>query len=118
MVIAPFDLWEAEKQFLQTSRIVLDTRLNMFKNKMPSHKVSSQVVEGEAAKTITDLAEEWHADWIVIGSHGESGPHNPGIGSVAVEVMAKAFCSVQLIKVRTSDRSAVEKKKFGLRSLL
>jgi nucleotide-binding universal stress UspA family protein len=108
MVVAPCEVWEAEKQFLQTTRLILDTRLNIFKNKMPSHKVTSQVLEGAAAKTIADAAEEWHADWIVIGSHGESGPHKSGIGSVAADVMAQAFCSVQLIKVRNVAKKALE----------
>jgi nucleotide-binding universal stress UspA family protein len=108
MVIAPCDVWEAEKQFQQTARIILDTRVNVFKNKMPSHKVCSQVLEGLAAKTITDAAQDWHADWIVIGSHGESGPHKAGIGSVAADVMAQAFCSVQLIKVRNVAKKDLE----------
>jgi nucleotide-binding universal stress UspA family protein len=108
MVIAPCDVWESEKQFQQTSRIILDTRVNAFKNKMPSHKISSQVLEGPAAKTITDAAEEWHADWIVIGSYGQSGPHKVGIGSVATDVVTQAFCSVQMIKVRNVTKKDLE----------
>jgi nucleotide-binding universal stress UspA family protein len=108
MVIAPCDLLESEKKFQQTSRILLDTRVNVFKNKMPSHKVSSQVLEGLAAKTIVDAAEDWRADWIVIGSRGESGPHKSAIGSVAADVMTQAFCSVQLIKVRNVTKSVLE----------
>jgi len=109
MVIEHCDVWDSEKQFQRTTRIILDTRVNSFKNKMLGHKVSSQVLEGPAAKTITDEAEEWHADWIVIGSHGESGPHKVGIGSVAAGVMTQAFCSIQMIKVRNATKKDLEK---------
>jgi nucleotide-binding universal stress UspA family protein len=109
MVTAPCNLWESAKQFEETSRIILDTRVHVFQKKMPSYKVSSQVLEGEAAKTIVDTAAEWHANWIVIGSQGESGPHKSGIGSVAAGVMTNASCSVQLIKVKNGIKSAREK---------
>ncbi|MDR3614381.1 MAG: universal stress protein [Candidatus Obscuribacterales bacterium] len=109
MVTAPCNLWESAKQFQETCRIILDTRVHIFQKKMPNYKVSSLVLEGEAAKTIVDTAAEWHANWIVIGSQGESGPHKKGIGSVAADVMSNASCSVQLIKVKNGIKNGQEK---------
>jgi nucleotide-binding universal stress UspA family protein len=52
------------------------------------------VREGEPASTILWLADEVHADLIVMGTTGRSGLGRLLLGSVAEEVMRRAHCPV------------------------
>jgi nucleotide-binding universal stress UspA family protein len=61
--------------------------------------VNSRVVEAEARNGILDIAAEWHADLIVLGSHGRKGFQRFLLGSVAEFVARHADCSVQIVRV-------------------
>ena len=61
-------------------------------------KVTTAVVEGDPKSKILDLAEEWHADLIVIGSHGRKGLSRFLIGSVSDAVARHARCSVEIVR--------------------
>lgn len=53
---------------------------------------------GEPRETICDLADEWGADLIVVGSHGRHGLRRLLIGSVAEFVVRHAHCSVLVVR--------------------
>ena len=57
-----------------------------------------RVIEGEIRGAILDVARNWHADLIVLGSHGEKGLHKFLIGSVAEFVARHAYCSVLIAR--------------------
>ena len=57
-----------------------------------------RVIEGEIRSTIMDVARDWHADMIVLGSHGEKSLHKFLIGSVAEFVARHAHCSVLIAR--------------------
>jgi nucleotide-binding universal stress UspA family protein len=59
------------------------------------------VVEGEAKHAILEMAAEWPADTIVIGSHGRTGLDRVLLGSVSAGVMRQATCSVQIVREPT-----------------
>jgi nucleotide-binding universal stress UspA family protein len=61
-------------------------------------KVDSRVVENEIRTGILDTAENWHADLIVLGSHGEKGLKKFLLGSVAEFVARHARCSVLIVR--------------------
>jgi nucleotide-binding universal stress UspA family protein len=61
----------------------------------------SRVVENEVRTAILDIARDWHADLIVLGSHGQKGLRRFLLGSVAEFVARHAACSVLI--VRTSS---------------
>lgn len=61
-------------------------------------KVDSRVVENEIRTGILDVAQEWHADLIVLGSHGEKGLKKFMLGSVAEFVARHAHCSVLIVR--------------------
>ena len=69
-------------------------------------KVDSRVVENEIRTGILDVAEESHADLIVLGSHGEKGLRKFLLGSVAEFVARHARCSVLVVRT-ASDRESV-----------
>jgi nucleotide-binding universal stress UspA family protein len=66
--------------------------------------VETAVREGDARTTIIDVADEWQADLIVVGSHGRTGLKRLFLGSVAQSVVAHAHCSVEVVRRRPSER--------------
>jgi len=60
--------------------------------------VDTRVVETDPRNAILDVAEEWKADLIVVGSHGRKGLQRFLIGSVAESVARHASCSVLIVR--------------------
>lgn len=60
--------------------------------------VSTELVEGDPKSQIIDAANEWHADMIIMGSHGWSGLTRFLMGSVSESVVRHAHCSVEIIR--------------------
>ena len=61
-------------------------------------KVHTAVEIGDIRETIIDDAAEWHADLIVVGSHGRSSIQRFLLGSVAEFVARHARCSVEIVR--------------------
>lgn len=61
-------------------------------------KADARVVENEIRTGILDVAAEWHADLIVMGSHGKKGLRKFLLGSVAEFVARHAPCSVLIVR--------------------
>lgn len=58
----------------------------------------ARVAEAETRAGILDAAAEWHADLIVVGSHGRKGLEPFMLGSVAESVARGAYCSVFIVR--------------------
>ena len=56
------------------------------------------VRQGHARTTVVDVARQWHAALIVIGSHGRKGMERVLLGSVSDYVARHAPCSVQIVR--------------------
>jgi nucleotide-binding universal stress UspA family protein len=65
---------------------------------------STVVQEGEPRRVILDCADAWHADLIVVGSHGKAGLDRLLLGSVSEHIARHASCSVEI--VRTDEGNA------------
>ena len=61
-------------------------------------KVETFAREGDAADAILDVAEEQHADLIVVGNKGMTGAKRFLLGSVPNKVSHHAPCSVLIIR--------------------
>jgi nucleotide-binding universal stress UspA family protein len=61
--------------------------------------VTCRLLQGDAAATIIDLAEEEDFDLIVMGTHGRTGVGRWVMGSVAEKVVRHARCAVLTVKV-------------------
>jgi nucleotide-binding universal stress UspA family protein len=61
-------------------------------------KAEGRVSEKETRTGILDAAAEWHADLIVLGSHGEKSLRKFLLGSVAESVARHARCSVLIVR--------------------
>jgi nucleotide-binding universal stress UspA family protein len=68
--------------------------------------VTSSAEGGDPRYKILDVAAEWHADLIVLGSHGRSGLNRLLMGSVSDAIMRHAPCSVEIIRsaLQTNQR--------------
>jgi nucleotide-binding universal stress UspA family protein len=66
--------------------------------KAAGFNAKARVVEAETRTGILDLASEWHADLIVLGSHGRKGLQRFMLGSVAESVSRGAYCSVLIVR--------------------
>jgi nucleotide-binding universal stress UspA family protein len=64
-------------------------------------RVTTEVKWGNPKAQIIDAADEWHADLIVLGSHGRTGLQRFLMGSVADAVARHAHCSVELVRIPT-----------------
>lgn len=56
------------------------------------------VRDGDARQAILDCASEWHADLVVLGSHGKNGFDRLILGSVSESVARHAPCSVEVVR--------------------
>jgi nucleotide-binding universal stress UspA family protein len=68
--------------------------------------VSTELVEGDPKSQIIDIANEWNADMIVLGSHGRTGINRFLMGSVSQAVVRHAHCSVEIIRSTASVDAA------------
>jgi nucleotide-binding universal stress UspA family protein len=66
------------------------------------HTAFPQVIMGFPRRAISECAKEWHADLIMVGSHGHSAVGRFLLGSVAQAVLRTAPCSVEIIRPGTS----------------
>jgi nucleotide-binding universal stress UspA family protein len=65
-------------------------------------KVSSAVEPGDPKSVIIDVSKKWHADLIVIGSHGRTGLDRFLMGSVSEAIVRHAHCSVEVVRILPS----------------
>lgn len=86
---------ELEDQKQQARKLVDDCAAELAK---AGFKVEGQVEVGDIRERIIDLAAEWPADLIVLGSHGHSNFRRFLMGSVAESVARNAKCSVEIVR--------------------
>jgi nucleotide-binding universal stress UspA family protein len=63
-----------------------------------SASVETEVLLGAPARVVVDLAKEWGADLIVVGSHGRGFWGRLTIGSVSDAILHHAPCSVLIAR--------------------
>jgi nucleotide-binding universal stress UspA family protein len=69
-------------------------------------KASEIVEQGDTKTRIVDYAANWHADLIVLGSHGWKGLGRFLMGSVSEAVTRHARCSVEVVRSRSTVKPA------------
>jgi nucleotide-binding universal stress UspA family protein len=86
--------WESERQ---QARAVVAKAAELFRAR--GLKVAAAVEDGDQKSKILDVAEEWHADLIVLGSHGRKGLNRFLMGSISDAVARHARCSVEIVRI-------------------
>ena len=69
------------------------------------YTVDALVESGEVRECIIDSAARWHADLILLGSHGHKGMGRLLLGSVAESVVRHAACSVLVVRLPISQKT-------------
>jgi nucleotide-binding universal stress UspA family protein len=62
-------------------------------------RVSTAVELGDPKSRILDVAEEWHADLIVLGSRGRTKLDHFLMGNVSDGIARHATCSVEIVRI-------------------
>ena len=65
-------------------------------------QATTAIKVGDIRETIIDSAADWHADLIVLGSHGKRGLQRFLLGGVPEFVARHAGCSVEIIRTPAS----------------
>ncbi|MEM5383955.1 universal stress protein [Paraburkholderia phymatum] len=86
-------------------RITTDAQSRMNQRGVTGTARTVEVVSpGEdVAHRIVAIANDWHADVIVMGTHGRRGFRRLMLGSVAERVLRSAACPVLMIPARVND---------------
>lgn len=82
----------------EAERRAAEEKLNRLQLPDPAISLERRLTEGEPAERILQVAEEIHADLIVMGTHGRTGLSRLLMGSVAEQVVRQAPCPVLTIK--------------------
>jgi nucleotide-binding universal stress UspA family protein len=88
------DLHEQARRSPEIQQAVV-TRLRRHR---PHLEVTTRIVEGDPKDVILRKATEWHADRVVLGSHGYGPVGRAVLGSTAAAVAAEAPCSVVIAR--------------------
>lgn len=73
----------------------------------PQVTYAHQLVQGDPATEIVNLAKAEHADLIVLGTHGRTGVTRLLMGSVAEQVLRRAPCPVLAVKEPVAEPARV-----------
>ena len=90
-------VWKARRQ--QAEALVAKAAETLRKSGLNATPI---LKEGDPTSRIIDLATKWHADLIVLGSHGRKGLNRFLMGSVSEGVSRHANCSVEIVRVSSA----------------
>ena len=90
---------ELTESFVKEAQELVD--LTAVKLEILGLSIDARVRQGDPRKEILDEAEDWRADLIVVGSHGQTGVQRWLVGSVAEHVVRHAPCSVEVVRRRS-----------------
>jgi nucleotide-binding universal stress UspA family protein len=79
---------------------LVEAAANVIRDANRNISVATKVMEGIPKDAIVEEAQSWGADLIVLGSHGYGRVQRVVLGSVAGAVIAKAPCSVQVVRAK------------------
>ena len=79
---------------------LVEAAADLIRDANPNITVATKIIEGIPKDAIVEEAQSWGADLIVLGSHGYGRVRRVVLGSVAGAVVAKAPCSVQVVRAK------------------
>lgn len=91
---------EQSLELQRDSPALVEAASKMIRDANPGISVATKIVEGIPKDAIVQEAQDWGADLIVLGSHGYGRVRRLLLGSVAGAVVAKAPCSVQVVRAK------------------
>lgn len=100
LIEAVEDLTAQDNPFAQRANEIGERSAKLLLKKCGSEKVeiSHEVLGGPAARMIVERAQEWKADLIIVGSHGQGFWSRALLGSVSNRIVNHAPCSVLVVR--------------------
>lgn len=95
---------EMEKTQKDFAEKIVAEAAEMIRREQPAMLISTEVTVGAPESRIVDIAEEWQADLIVVGSHGYNTWERLLLGSVSSAVVHHAPCSVLVARRRKTKK--------------
>ena len=99
---------EAQKELLDSTKNLVEKMGESLREQFGDDNVTHAVLEGYIKDKIIEVAKEWNADLIVMGSHGRRGFTKFLLGSVSEAVVSHAPCSVEIVKLPHPDHTSKE----------
>lgn len=99
----PFQLGgaiHAQSQEEESTRAARDVEraADALRDAVPDLEVSTVTLEGPPDEKVVEEAARWHADLVLVGSHGKGAAKRLLLGSVSQTVAANAPCSVEIVR--------------------
>ena len=88
----------SDKYALKTAEKITKNAADILRKKHPALTISTAVIDGSPKKGILEEAEKYHADLIIVGSHGSDAMERFLLGSVSQAVALHAKCSVEIVR--------------------
>jgi nucleotide-binding universal stress UspA family protein len=103
--LAPPEMAQGYAPELEDQRKPADALVQRIANELRTagFKAGTAIKIGDVRESILDIAAEWHADLIVVGSHGRRGIQRFLLGSVADSVARHAKCFVEFVRTTGSN---------------
>ena len=92
----PANLQDIHRERMKAGRELVDEAVK--KVRKAGFQVDGSVKSGHVRNVAVDVAKKWHANLIVMGSHGRTGLKKLLLGSVSDHVARHAHCSVQIVR--------------------
>jgi len=96
------DLKPVQEKILHDMQTRIEEDVKTLRGWHPSCTVTGKVVQGHAKEVILNEADEWGADFLVVGSHGRRGFQKFFLGSVAESIIGHAPCTVEVVKIKSA----------------
>ncbi len=94
-------LVQAEQEIEKCAKKLVDTKVSELQSMLGEDRVTGCVLLGPVTSMILDLADQWGADLIVLGSHNRKGLEKLLLGSVAEFIFRHAKCSVEIVRTKS-----------------
>lgn len=96
------DVWPDFKTIeadAQETNLLLKSVSTTIKAALPKHEVTEETTMGFAKEEILNVARQWGATVIIMGSHGRKGLNRILLGSVSETISANADCTVIVVRI-------------------
>ncbi len=98
---------ELDRAARTSAQTVLDAAAAKLASLNQSVQVTKETLCGSPRSAITEEADRWQADLIVMGSHGYGAWHRFLLGSVSQAVVSHAKCSVEVVRDREAAHGEI-----------
>lgn len=91
---------EAYSEMIKSAQMLVDEACELLTPVFGKDSVTPQVAEGFVKDQIIEIAKDWDADLIIVGSHGRTGLTRFLLGSVSEAIASHSHCSVEIVKIK------------------